>query len=160
MLSTILAPFRAILSGCQDHAASHRDCPTSKFSDKLATDGPVYRLASVTSAIFVATHVSNLKVVEEELRQSEKRYRTLVEHAPEAIISPMYRNLRGIRRNPYPSGPNTKLRIRVERCLRRAGDELSESHTILRQPGRYHRVAGRRFGRVLPDRASASLTGV
>lgn len=55
----------------------------SWYSCRLA---PVCDDDDVVSAIFVATNVSDVKRAEEELRVSEAHYRTLVEHAPEAII--------------------------------------------------------------------------
>jgi PAS domain S-box-containing protein len=47
---------------------------------------PVRDNDEIISAIFVATDITARKHAEEELRDSEQRFRTLVEHAPEAIF--------------------------------------------------------------------------
>ena len=62
--------------------------PTREGSDihlncRLA---PVRSEGRVISAILVATDITDLKLAEEELRDSEQRFRTLVEHAPECIV--------------------------------------------------------------------------
>jgi PAS domain S-box-containing protein len=55
----------------------------TSYSCRLA---PVQSNGTIVSAICVATDFTELKQAEQELRDSEQRFRTLVEHAPEAIF--------------------------------------------------------------------------
>jgi PAS domain S-box-containing protein len=47
---------------------------------------PVSDESGVSSVIFVATDIADIKQAERELRESEERFRTLVQNAPEAIL--------------------------------------------------------------------------
>jgi PAS domain S-box-containing protein len=67
----------------QAHAPGKSSGSTFWYSCRLV---PIEQEGHVVSAIFVATDVTDLKEAEASHREAEERFRTLVEHAPEAIF--------------------------------------------------------------------------
>ncbi|HKS05092.1 MAG TPA: PAS domain S-box protein [Gemmatimonadaceae bacterium] len=83
----LAASFAEAMRGGESHmralAARHPDGAIHWYSIHT---GPVRVDGQVVAAVIVARDITERKRVEDALRESEERYRTVMEHAPEAIV--------------------------------------------------------------------------
>jgi PAS domain S-box-containing protein len=81
--ASLAETFKTGRTGTRELPARHPDGTTRWYS---AHTGPVRHGTRVVAAVIVARDITDRKAFEDALRESEERYRTLVERAPEAIV--------------------------------------------------------------------------